>query len=67
MALVGVGWLVDEGCAGWGWYGELIGEGLGGGLRCKGLAGVGVCSRTFLPFVCVCVCVYAGVQVYVYV
>jgi hypothetical protein len=55
---VGVGWLVDEGCAGWGWYGELIGEGL---LR------VGVCSRTFLWFVCVCECVYVGVQVYVYV
>jgi hypothetical protein len=28
---VGVGWLVHEGCAGWGWYSELIGEGLSGG------------------------------------
>jgi hypothetical protein len=28
---VGVGWFVDEGCAGRGWYGELIGEGLSGG------------------------------------
>jgi hypothetical protein len=35
-------------------------------LRCEGLAGVGVCSRTFPSFVCVCVCVYAGVHVYVY-
>jgi hypothetical protein len=36
-------------------------------LQCKGLAGVRICSRIFLSFVCVCVCVYAGVQVYVYV
>jgi hypothetical protein len=51
---VGVGWLVDKSCASWGWYGELIGEGLsrarGGGIGrtrfgCVGLAGVGVCSR----------------------
>jgi hypothetical protein len=28
---VGVGWFAEEGCAGWGWYGELIGEGLSGG------------------------------------
>jgi hypothetical protein len=29
---VRVDWFVVEGCAGWGWYGELIGEGLAGGI-----------------------------------
>jgi hypothetical protein len=70
---VGVVWLVDEGCTSCGWYGELIVEWLSGGegwkdeLRCKGLAGVVVCSRTFPSFVWLCVCVYAAVQVYMYV
>jgi hypothetical protein len=32
IALAGVGWFVREGCAGWGWYGELIGEGFAGGI-----------------------------------
>jgi hypothetical protein len=51
---VEVGSFVGEGCAGWGWYNELLRE---------GLARVGVCSRTFPSFVCACV--YAGVCVYV--
>jgi hypothetical protein len=29
---VGVGWFVGEGCAGWGWYVEMIREGLRGGI-----------------------------------
>jgi hypothetical protein len=49
---VGVGWFFGEGSAGWGWYGELIRE---------GLAGVRVCPCTFPLFVCM----YAGVHVYV--
>jgi hypothetical protein len=69
---MGEGWLVDEGCAGWCGYSQLIGEVHSGGgwkdeLRCKGIAGVGVCSRTLLSFVFVCVSVYAGVHVYAHV
>jgi hypothetical protein len=51
--------LVDEGCAGWGWYGELIGEGLWGGGR---VALQGACGGrglfSYISFVRVFVCVY---------
>jgi hypothetical protein len=58
---VGLGWLIDKGCAVWGWYGELIGDGLSGGgvgqVVLQGACGGRGCSRIFLSFVCVCVCI----------
>jgi hypothetical protein len=58
---VGVGWLVDEGCAGWGWYGKLIGEGLSGGggrVAMQGACGGrGLFSYISFVRVCLCVCI----------
>jgi hypothetical protein len=63
---VEVGWFVDEDCAGWGWYGEMIGEGLSGGrigrTSCvaRTYGGRGLFSYIF-PRSCVFVCVYMRV------